>query len=135
MQFFRRGTAVSARTVPALLDSRGACRRRLQQIGGDAGAGHAAHDGCLAVPTLALLRCVRTRLPARGVPRQRHSVALGKYESGVRSLSTVGGVSPAANDSRGVPDAKAEVADFGDGGRQARASVLLSFIADPRRAG
>src|ERR1700722_509599 len=124
-----------AGAIPALLDPRGACRRRLHQTGGDAGTGHAAYDGRLAVPALALLRCVRAGLSARSVPRQRHSPALGKYESGVRSLSAVGGVSFAANDSRGVPDAKTEVADLGDGGRQARTAILLSFITDPRRAG
>ncbi len=77
-----------------------------QQTRGHAGAGHAAHDGRLAVSALAFLRRLRARLPARGVSRQRHSLALGQHESGVRSLSAVGGVSPAANDSRGAARCK-----------------------------
>src|SRR5712664_3457022 len=124
-----------ARSVSALSDSRGAQRCRLPKGGRDAGAGHAPHDGRLAVPALAFLRRVRAGLLARGVSRQRHPVALGQYESGVRPLPAMGGVPFVACDPGGAPDAETEVADFGDAGWQTRAAVLLSFAADSRRAG
>src|ERR1700682_6474242 len=135
MQFFCRSAALPPRSVSALSDSRGALRRRVPQTRGHAGAGHAPDDGRVAVPALAFLRRVCARLLARGVSRQRHSVALGQYESGVRPLPAVGGVSFAACDSGAPADAETEVADFGDAGWQTRAAVLLSFVADSRRAG
>jgi transcriptional regulator with XRE-family HTH domain len=100
----------------------------------DTGTGHAPHDRRVALPALAFLRCLPARLLACGVPRQRHPFALGQYEPGLRSLSTMGGVSPVAAGPGRAGPAGAEVANFGHAGRQARAIILLPFPADPRRA-
>ena len=56
------------------------------------GGRHAPHDQGLALSLLAFLRCLSARLPARGVPRQRHSAAVGQPGAGERSLPELGGV-------------------------------------------
>ena len=134
VQFLCRSAAVPARSVPPLLDPRGAQRRGLPEARRDAGAGHAPHDGRVPLPALAFLRRLRARVSARGVSRQRHSLAVGQHEPGVRPLSALGGVSAAASTAGRAVDAEAQVADLGDAGRQARAPVLLSFAADARCA-
>ena len=121
MQFFRRRAVVPANPVPALLDSRGAPRLGLPQARRDAGAGHAPHDRRVALPALAFLRCLRARLSARGVSRQRHSAAVGQHESGVRSVSALGGVSPAA-------------ADAGGDAQPQRPKSQISVMQDGKRA-
>jgi transcriptional regulator with XRE-family HTH domain len=88
-----------------------------------------------AVSSLAFLRRLPAGVPARGVSRQRHPPALGQHEPGVRPLSAMGGLSPAANNPGERADAETQVADFRDAGRQARASLLLSFVADAGHVG
>src|SRR5450631_3797742 len=133
MQFFCRRAALSASSISPLLDPGGAQRFRLPQTWRDAGAGHAPHDGRVAVSSLAFLRCIRAGLFARRVSRQRYPIALGQHEPGIRPLPSMGRVSPIAAEPGEPADAKAEVADLRDAGWQASAAVLLSFLADPRR--
>ena len=95
--FFAGALLCPRDSVPPILDSRISQRQRLPQGRRDTGAGDAAHDGRVALSALAFLRCLSARLPARGVPRQRHSAALGQHEPGFRSLPALGGISAAAD--------------------------------------
>ncbi len=106
-----------------------------RKLGRHPGAGHAPHDRRLALSALAFLRRLPAGVPTRGVSRQRHPPALGQYEPGVRPLSAMGGISPAAHNAGDRADAETQVADFRDAGRQARAPLLLSFIVDAGYAG
>src|SRR5271154_4171551 len=124
MQLFCRGTVVPAHSVSPISDSRSAQRVLLSQSWRDAGAGDAPNDGRVALSALAFFRCLPAGVSASGVSRQWHSTAVGQHEPGIRPLSAVGGF-PAFAHSRCAVRADAEIADFGDAGRQTRAPVLL----------
>ncbi len=94
--FFAGALLCPRHAVSALPDPRGAPRLGLPQARRDAGAGDAPHDRRLAVSALAFLRCLRARLSACRVSRQRYSPAVGQHEPGVRSVSALGGISSAA---------------------------------------
>src|SRR2546430_10339625 len=91
---------------------------------------HAPHDQGVALPLLALLRRLPSRLPACGVPRQRHSAAVGEPGSGERPLPALGGV---PHDRRRAWSER--LADLGTARRRAVAPLLLSFEAGPRHSG
>ncbi len=135
VQLLCRRASVPAGSVPPIPDPRGAQRVGVPQARRDPGAGHAPHDGGVALPALAFLRRVCSRLSARGLSRQRHSLAMGQHEPGLRSVPAVGGLPIAATKrAADAAPAEAEVADLGHAGRQARALVLLPLTSDARCA-
>src|SRR5208283_2597374 len=105
--------ALSAHSVSTLFDSRGTQCARLHQTGRHAGARDAPHDGSVPLSTLAFFRRLSPRVPARRLPRERDSTALGQYELGLGSMPALGGVSSVASVAREHAEpAKAEIPDL-----------------------
>ena len=92
VQLLRRRAARPAGAVPALPGARALPRGGGREARAHPGGGHAPHDQGVALPLLALLRRLPAGLPARGLPRQRHSAALGQPRAGERSVPELGGV-------------------------------------------
>ena len=90
-------------------------RRGRREDRAHAGGGHAPHDEGVALPLLAFLRCLSARIPARGVPRQRHSAAVGQHGAGHRSVPELGACFACSND-RGA-DRGSQISVLRDGER------------------